>query len=308
MRVPAAFVAVLALTACELEEITIVDAEDVVVAEVYVNLLDDPDETRVIAYLHRTVDPTDDGVDRLLRSTVTLTRADGFSFRLANQAEEECVESTPADAGAGACFDADPADASRVRPGDLLELVIELVDGGRLEGATRVPGAFALESAAPVCRVHPDATIPIRWSPSEGAWAYINETSIRGLPDALRPEGIEVQDDPLYLLGLSISDEDTDIVFPVEFGVFNRFDLPTDLATRLQVGLPEGSSAEVAITAVERNYVNWARGGTFNPSGQVRVPSLRGDGSGVFGATVGRRFVALASADPSPGVPDCPTG
>ncbi|NIR36178.1 MAG: hypothetical protein GWN02_08535, partial [Gemmatimonadetes bacterium] len=98
-----------------------------------------------------------------------------------------------------------------------------------------------------------------------------------------------MEDDPLYLLGLSVSVADTTITFPSEFGVFNRLDLDQDVAVRLQRGLPAGVSAEVTITAVDRNYVNWARGGSFNPSGQVRVPSLRGDGTGVFGSTVGRR-------------------
>jgi hypothetical protein len=136
----------------------------------------------------------------------------------------------------------------------------------------------------------------------------VNETSISGLGSALASEGIEVEEDPLYLLGLSISATDTTVVFPSEFGVFDRFDLDQDLAVRLQRGLPEGTGALVTIAAVERNYVNWARGGNFNPSGQVRVASLRGDGTGVFGAAVVRRFRVLA-AEASPGGPsDCPLG
>jgi hypothetical protein len=132
----------------------------------------------------------------------------------------------------------------------------------------------------------------------------VNETSISGLPEALEPEGIVVEEDPLNLLGLSISDQDTTIVFPSEFGIFDRFDLNQDLASRLQDGLPPSTTAKVSITAVEGNYVNWARGGNFNPSGQVRVPSLRGDGTGVFAATVNRRFVVV-SLDQGP-LPDCP--
>ena len=117
----------------------------------------------------------------------------------------------------------------------------------------------------------------------------------------------EEDNDPLHLLGLSISDQDTTTVFPSEFGVFDRFDLDHDLATRLQEGLPDSTTAEVSITAVEGNYVNWARGGNFNPSGQVRVPSLRGDGTGVFAATVSRRFVVVSSDQAIPaGLPDCP--
>ena len=153
--------------------------------------------------------------------------------------------------------------------------------------------------------MEPDTPLEVRWTRSAGAWAYVNETSINGLPAALAPENIEVEEDPLYLLGLSISASDTTVVFPSEFGVFDRFDLEQDLALRLQRGLPGGTDAQVTIAAVERNYVNWVRGGNFNPSGQVRVSSLRGDGSGVFGAAVLRRFSVVAESPPSVR-PDCP--
>ena len=205
---------------------------------------------------------------------------------------------------AGACFVAEAA-AARIAPGDLVEVLVELPGGGEIRGATRVPGRFELDGIPDVCSMPPDVLMTVDWSPAADAWAYLNETSIRGLPDALRPEGIIVRDDPLYLLGLSVSDSDTTVVFPSEFGVFNRFDLDSDLAIRLQRGLPAGSTAELAITAVDRNYVNWARGGNFNPSGQVRAPSLSGDGTGVFGSTVGRGFDILVTDRPS-GLPACP--
>ena len=115
---------------------------------------------------------------------------------------------------------------------------------------------------------------------------------------------LERFENPLYLLGLSISDQDTTIVFPSEFGVFNRFELDQAVAVRLQQGLPPATVAEVTITAVDRNFVNWARGGNFNPSGQVRVPSLDGDGTGVFAATVKRRFVVISESQAA--APPCP--
>ncbi len=167
-------------------------------------------------------------------------------------------------------------------------------------------GDFDLVGMPGSCRLPPDRLLPVAWSRSERAWAYVNETSLKNLPDALRAEGIILEEDPLYLLGLSISDDDTSIVFPSEFGVFNRFDLDRDVAVRLQRGLPDDSWAEVTITAVDRNYVNWARGGNFNPSGQVRVPSLSGDGTGVFGATVGRRFDVFVNNDVGGGLDTCP--
>lgn len=165
----------------------------------------------------------------------------------------------------------DPVRAIEVLPGVVstsdfsAAFEVALADGGRLEGASRVPGSFRLPGYPEQCTIRPDTLLPMRWSRSEGSWAYVNETAIFGLPGALRGEGITVEDDPLYLLGLSVSDADTTIVFPSEFGAFNRLDLDRDLAVRLQRGLPRGTRAEITITAVDRNYVNWARGGGFNP-------------------------------------------
>ena len=304
---PAAVAAVVAVGGCELQEVSIVDVENVVVAEVYVTLQADPAENEIRAFLHRTLGSVaDDGLDDLDLSRITVRRSDGLELRLAPDPRELCLNTFPADE-TGICFLADSAEASSLTPGDLLEVEIVLPGGGTLTGATRIPERFELVGIPPACRLAPDTRMTVRWTRSEGAWAYVNETSIRGLPEALAREGIELEDDPLYLLGLSITDRDTTIVFPSELGVFNRFELDQDVAVRLQQGLPEGTLAEVRITAVEGNYVNWARGGNFNPSGQVRVPSLRGDGTGVIAAAVSRGFVVF-SEPPEPGAPDCPTG
>ena len=40
------------LAACDLEEITIVEVEEVVIAEIYVNLAEDPIENEIRAFLH----------------------------------------------------------------------------------------------------------------------------------------------------------------------------------------------------------------------------------------------------------------
>ena len=297
---------VASVAGCELEEVSVVEVEDVVVAEVYANVAQDPAANEIFAFLHQTVgqgDPVDDEVE-LLGARVTVRRDDGTVIPLQPEQVAECMEDEPTGLPV-ACFVADSTAASVVGPGDLLSVEIELFDGGRLEGATVIPGAFELVDVAPACTLPPDELLPLQWTRSEGAWAYVNETAIARLPEALRPEGIEVEEDPLYLLGLSISDADTTTVFPAEFGVFNRFDLDQDLAVRLQSGLPAGTSAEVTITATDRNYVNWARGGNFNPSGQVRVPSLRGDGTGVFGSTVNRRILVAVPDEPVEGTPSC---
>ena len=291
-----------ALAACELEEITIVDVEDVVIAEIYVNLTEDPTENEIRAFLHRTVDASRSGL--VPDARITVRRHDGLTLDLVENPLEDCVGSFPM-GELGTCFLADPAQTPNLSPGDLLEVEVTLPDGGTLAGAARVPSDFQIDGVSSTCRLDPNTLMPVRWTPSEGAWAYVNETLIRGLPDALAPEGIVVEEDPLYLLGLSISVQDTAIVFPSEFGVFNRFELDQDVAVRLQSGLPPSTMSDVTITAVGRNYVNWARGGNFNPSGQVRVPSLRGDGTGVFAATVNRRFV-VSSAERGDSLPDCP--
>jgi hypothetical protein len=296
-----------ALAGCELEEITVVDVEDVVLAEVYIEIASDPAENRARAFLHRTLG-TGLADSSLVAATVTLTRSDGFSLSLVPAPVADCVESETPDEDTGICFTESPGGAAGLGARDLVEMRIDLPGGGTITGATRVPGSFDLPGVAPVCRLDPDTLMPLSWSRAEGAWAYLNEASIRGLPEALEPEGIVVEDDPLYLLGLSISETDTTIVFPSEFGVFNRFALDADLSIRLQEGLPPGTRSEVTITAIDRNYVNWVRGGNFNPSGQVRIPSLQGDGTGVFGSAVVRRFEVLVTDDPPAVEPACPIG
>lgn len=289
--------------ACELEEITLVDAEDVVVAEVYVNVAADPQDNEIRAFLHRTVG-TRESVADLFDARITVRRSDGLSFLVPGAAVEDCVETAPL-LEPGACFLIDDSTTTVLSPGDVFEIEIVLADGGLISGATQVPGRFDL-AYPETCRLPPDVLMDVRWSRSDRAWAYLNETSIRDLPAALEPEGIQVEDDPLYLLGLSVSDSDTSIVFPSQFGVFNRLDLDQDVAVRLQRGLPAGSRAQLSITAVDGNYVNWARGGNFNPSGQVRISSLRGAGIGVFGATYGHSFQVLSRTTPLPSGVDCP--
>ena len=294
------------LAACDLEDILIVEVEDVVVAEIYVNLAEDPTENEVRAYLHYTVGAPGSGGDELTNARIVVSRSDGLTLDLGVNELDACLDSLPT-VGDGVCFLANPAQTPNLIPGDQLEVQVTLADGGILFGATHVPSSFQIDGIPTACRLDPDTLLPLLWSSSDGAWAYVSETSISGLTAALEPEGIAVEedDDPLHLLGLSISDQDTTTVFPSEFGIFDRFDLDHDLATRLQEGLPDSTTAEVSITAVEGNYVNWARGGNFNPSGLVRVPSLRGDGTGVFAATVSRRFVVVSSDQAIP-MPDCP--
>jgi hypothetical protein len=86
--------------------------------------------------------------------------------------------------------------------------------------------------------------------------------------------------------------------------VFSRFSLDQELSLLLQKGMPLGTSADVTVAALDRNYVNWIRAGSFNPSGQVRVPSLRGDGTGVLGVALRRAF-RVDGVLPGTGFPSC---
>jgi hypothetical protein len=291
------------LAACDLDEITIVEVEDVIVAEIYVNLAKDPAANNIIAFLHHTVGVPGADDEELRTARIVVSRSDGLTLDLTESPPQACLESLPT-VESGVCFLANSGRATNLRPGDQLEAVVTLADGGTLLGSTRVPSSFEIDGVSPTCRLDPDTLLPVLWSSSEGAWAYVNEASIQGLPETLIGEGIEVENDPLNLLGLSISNQDTTIVFPSEFGVFDRFDLAQDLAVRLQRGLPSSAAAVVSITAVDGNFVNWVRGANFNPSGSVRVPSLRGDGTGVFGSTVNRQFVVISGLDLG-ATPDC---
>jgi hypothetical protein len=288
--------------ACELQEVTVVDFTDVVVGEVYVQLAEEPQRHLVRAFIHGTAAGGEPDSETFDDALVRITREDGLVLDLALGQIPECVV---AEGATGSCF-VDGGLASGLVPGDALSLTIGLADGRTLLGGLTIPGDFQLDGiTAAACRLPPDTLLDVRWTRSSGAWAYVNETSINGLRDALASDSIEVEEDPLHLLGLSITAADTTVVFPSEFGIFDRFDLDQDLAVRLQRGLPDGTDALVTVAAVERNYVNWARGGNFNPSGQVRVASIRGDGTGVFGAAVVRSFSVVASAAPG-GPPDCP--
>jgi hypothetical protein len=110
--------------------------------------------------------------------------------------------------------------------------------------------------------------------------------------------------EPLELLGLAISAADTEIVLPAEFGLFDRFTVDQALLAVLQQGLPAGTRAEVTIAAADRNYVNGVRGGSFNPSGRVRISSVTGDAVGVFGSLV-PLAASVRSGPPGQNLPPC---
>ncbi len=301
----------LATAACSLEEVTLVEAEDVVVAEVYVQVGGGSGgANRVTAWLHRTLASGSPSSGPVPGAEVLVTSARGFTLELAATAKENCAYDMPVK-GTGTCYTTSASFAAGIFPGDLLEVEIALPGGGLIEGSSRVPEAFLMRtpSASGTCVLPPLTPLELRWTASGGAWAYVGEALVGGLRAALVPQGIEVEDDPLYLQGLSVSAADTTIVLPGEFGVFDRFDLDQGLALALQRGLPAGTDAQVVVTAADRNYVNWLRGGNFNPSGVVKIPSLRGDGTGVFATSVSRTFrVVVPKAGETVLAPPCAGG
>jgi hypothetical protein len=284
-----AAVVALAGTGCELTTVELTDVLDVVVAEVYLR----PGEATHQALLHRTI-AGPGGSLRVDGASIVVRGGDGAAlvFQPA-PGPEACVDAAlAADAGVGSCYVAQ--DDGRILPGRTYDLEIALPDGRRLAGRATVPAAFELVRPAASPCVIERTSLEFAWTRSEGAWAYQADALFSGLAEGLAARGVADPPDTLRLLGLAVGVNDTTISFPEEFGVFDRFQLDLDVLLALREGLPAGARAEVVVAAGDRNYVNWVRGGNFNPSGQVRVSSLTGDGVGVFGALVGRGRTVVA--------------
>ena len=296
---------VLASAGCGIQETLIVELEDLVVAEVHVQIGGAfLGGNRVMAFLHRTLGTSVPGAG------VVITRGGTSSVELQEADQDACYQDRRT---RGTCYVASQEVADKFQPGEQLELTIELSDGRTLRSATTIPGEFTLTGIedGSRCLLPVDTPLTVQWSRSNDTWAYISETLIVGLENSLSGAVASVNEaDSLWLLGLSLSASDTTIVFPTEFGIFQRFDLDAEIAAQLQKGLTPGTQASVTVTAANRNYANWARGGNFNPSGRVSIPSVTGDGTGVFGASVTRTFEMVVNPDSSGAayeLPACPT-
>ncbi len=296
----------LAGSACELTETQLAQPEEALIVEAFVRL-GDPD-AKLFALAYNTI-----GTGPVPDATIRITRDDGSTIGLHKTNDpDECRVPIVVPEGADPfffrtfpdadCYDAAATEVATIAPGEFLEIEVLVADGRRLQGQTTVPGDFELlrpVQSTGACTLLPDILAEFEWTGSENAWAYVAETSIAGLSAYSQDV-----DEPLDLLGLAISSEDTTLVFPSEFGVFDRFELDQEVALQLQKGLPPGTGAVVFVAATDRNFVNWVRGGNFNPSGAVRIPSLRGDGFGVFASYV-QRFVFINQTGPGPQTPNC---
>ena len=292
---------VLALGGCELTEVMLAEPEEVLVAEAHIRVGDGTDQVTV--FLHWTVGTGK--LEDLRAADVLVFPEDAEPIPLLEGFSENCVRAEDASDVQGVCF-APTEDVDGIfLPGTRAELEIRLPDGRELKGGTLIPNdiQFIQPAAQGFCGLPPGRHVEFRWNRSPGAWAYYAEAEIEGLREALASQGIEVEEDSIALLGLAVSETDTTIAFPREFGVFNRVELQQEVAVALQQGLPEGSFAVVAVAALDRNYVNWVRGGTFNPSGAVRISSLRGDGIGVLASAVRRSIQVVGIV--GPGIPSC---
>lgn len=294
-RAPVLAVAAAALLAagCELTETTTVDPVVVPVLEMVLRA----SAEQQTAYLHRAgpagpdravsgarvaVLPRDRSEERLLFDEAELPFCVVFWRQSFEHADGTCYISAPA------------AVTWAPVAGGTYRLEAALPDGGRLTGVTTLPAAFEVlrpSLGSDTCALAPDTPLELLWTRSSGAWAYVVEANLYGLDDALAGQGIEVADDPFFLRGVSVSERDTALVLPGELGLLDAAELERELVLSLQRGLPAGVVAEVTVAAVDRNFVNWARGGSFHPSGQVRVSSVRGAGLGLFGSAVERTRV-----------------
>ncbi len=320
-----AWILTLLVAGCDIQEVVAESEENVLVVEAMVHLVRPADPagldavagSRIEVFLHRTQRENGGFVATEPGAAIDVTFPGGAVHRLVERSDLGCAPG-PRDQANGTCYElTDPEGPSspllQLEGGERLEMRIQTAAGGVITSSTQVPEMFELSelTSGEACRVPPETTIPVEWTESPSAWAYITETQMFGLANALQNSDIDPPNDPLFLLGLSLGAGDTSTMFPKEFGLFERVGMDPDLAEILQKGMPPATRARVSISAVDRNYVGWIKGSGFNPSGRVRIPSVEGDGTGFFGASVSHWFEVFVEPLPpelQAGLGACPTG
>lgn len=209
----------------------------------------------------------------------------------------------------GSCHTATAASAA-FSPGEALALAVTTPDGAVLEGTSRMPDAFVprgLSVEDGRCRVEPDTGYRFAWDPVGGAWAHVGEARVTGLSPSLWSSS-----DPLYLpvTVLGRGRAVTDMVFPGDFLLELLSDVDgAELHRTLDAGFPGGARAEVTIAALDRNWANWIREGRLNINGETVIPSVFGDGTGMFGTAVRWKVeVESRAAEGAGDVPLCGPG
>ncbi len=306
-----ALLAPLVLGACELAEVAIEPVPDLVVAAVSVVLTIDPlDPNRIDTRAFALVAVSERETPREIPgAAVTVVGESGRSLRLREVSDPlatcvtplELVNGTLTRPPAGSCHVA-AMPGAHFAPGERLSLTVELPDGGILRGESRMPGVFTptgLSLHGGRCRVDPDNVYQFNWAHSAGSWAYIAEARLAGLGD-LWPH-----QESLFLDTTLRRNDEPQLAFPRD--LFFRFFDEWELARVLHKGLPEGASAEIAVGALDRNWANWVRLGRIDLEGEVRIPSVFGDGTGMFGTAVRWKLeVESRAADPQAGDDDLP--
>ncbi len=304
-RRAAAVAAAALLAGCELTEVSLAESEDVVVAEIRLTLNYDGEDAgpwlNANAYLHRTLSAQ--RADEVEGAAVRVSGAAGAVVRLEpTESGDDCLSRDPINPNrdVGSCYRTRVV-PSPFAPGEAVDLEVVLADGGTLTASSRIPGDFDFVGLAHEdgrCRIEPDTNVRFRWTEATGTWSYLSDTWIQGLPAALSGRGIAAPDS-LYMSGIGVGQKDTDVLFPGEYGLFDiADDAEVELLRVFDEGLPGGAWGEIAFAAIDRNWVNWARGGNFNPSGIIRIPSVFGDGTGFFG-TATQRVLHVRAAGPA---------
>lgn len=303
------------VSACDLTEVAIAEADDVVVLQGTIVLTlhpDDPSqaegppqvEMAAPILLHRLFG---DKVAPLSGAVVRIASSSGQTIDFVEERLDSCLArdslgSLYLKRNAGASCYRPPPSAGVFAPGEMLELTVRTSDDRTLTASSRVPGSFDLQGVALAdgqCRLPPDARFKLDWTPADRAWGYLLESEMVGVGT----DGV----DSLYLSRLLNGREQTEAVFPSEFVAIDEYldgEESRKLLVSLQDGLPAGATAEVSVSAVDRNWSNWARGGPYHPSGQVRVPSVFGDGTGFFATSV-HRTIHVTTAPDDGGLPQC---
>lgn len=293
------------LAGCTIADVTVPPSEDRLVIEAVLRT----DREQQIILLHRSVQGNASGEASDAEVVVTTELGQRVVF---SPNAGRCFEMDPVYLQYdslrvhASCYVSAPEDGNWVVPGQTYDLTVRTPQGEEARSRTTTPGAFRVHGIrtasapfelAPVCRLQPNTPLVVSWSPSPGAWGYLAPLTLFGLsrtlPSSLNPP------DPMELVGLAITARDTQLVLPAEFGVFERFQYNQELLRALQGGLPAGTMAQVVIAAADRNYINGVRGGNFNPSGQVRISSIVGDGVGVFGSLTPLTFEVDVGGSPA---------
>lgn len=258
--------------------------------------------TDVLAFLVR-----DSADDRVTGASVRIVdRSSGRSLRLDELPDTRDACHQENTGPVGTCYAASVASAY-FAPLAELSLQVALSDGRQLSGTSTIPGLFtpsrpSLEGGH--CRADPETNYRIRWGPIRNAWAYIAEAEFKGLRSNLWDS-----QDPLYLTAAWMatpSSRASMMGFP---RTLIEGDVPFNArkaARRLESGLPWGVTVDLAVAAIDRNWANWIRPGQVHVAGEVPVPSVFGDGTGMFGTAV--RWTATIEsrdAEDETGLVDC---